>query len=124
MEGVVIGQRRDGAPEVVVLGFVPADERRIAFNLAFGTTLTVTGVAESVGSRAYSTGLYFASKARQILGEARRQRLEDFRRSVDPDRRFSPGKGIDPRLVARLIGIASPFTPLLRLMTNRLKPHR
>lgn len=122
MEGVVIARGRDGAPEVVVLGFVPADERRIAFNLAFGITLAVTGVAESVGGRAYSTGLYFASKAGQILGEARRQRLEDFRRSVDPDRRFNPGKVIDPRLVARLIGIAGPFTPLVRLMTNRLKP--
>jgi len=121
MEGVVIARGRDGAPEVVVLGFVPADERRLAFNLAFGITLAVTGVAESVGGRAYSTGLYFAAKAGQVLGDARKRRLEAFRQSVDPQHRFNPGKVVDPRLIARLIGIARPFTPLVRALTNRLE---
>ncbi|MGD2084290.1 MAG: heterodisulfide reductase-related iron-sulfur binding cluster, partial [Chromatiales bacterium] len=121
MEGVAIARGRDGAPEVVVLGFVPADERRFAFNIAFGITLAVTGVAEAVGGRAYSTGLYFTSKAEQVFGAARRRRLEEFRQSVDPRHRFNPGKVIDPRLIARLIGLAGPFTPLVRALTNRLE---
>lgn len=121
MEGVVIARGRGGKPEVVVLGFVPADQRRFAFNIAFGITLAVTAVAESVGGRAYATGLYFSSRADQVLGEARVRKLRELKRSVDPKRRFNPGKVIDRAPIARLIGLAAPFTPLIRIIANRLE---
>jgi len=57
-EGVIIRQGRNGKPEVVILGFIPADERKLSFNFVFALSLTVIGIAERHGGRAYSTGLY------------------------------------------------------------------
>ena len=67
-EGIVIRKSSGGQPEVVILGFIPADERKFGYNLLFGLTLTVFQVAK-YGGRPYSTGMYFAGKAKDILGE-------------------------------------------------------
>jgi FAD/FMN-containing dehydrogenase len=47
-EGVVIREGRNGQPEVVILGFIPSDERLFSYNLIFGLTLTVTKIAEKL----------------------------------------------------------------------------
>src|SRR4030042_268293 len=40
-EGVVIKKGRDGQPEVVILGFIPSDQRKFSYNFVFGLTLTI-----------------------------------------------------------------------------------
>ena len=41
-EGVVIRKSAGGIPEVVILGFIPADQRKFSFNFVFGLVLTIT----------------------------------------------------------------------------------
>jgi len=120
MEGVLVGKGRDGEPEVVLLGFIPADERRFTYNLAFGMSLVVMQTAESVGGRAYATGLYFSGKAKSVLGAPRTAALRAFKREVDPHGLLNAHKVVDGSPVAALIGLAARFVPVIRWMTNRL----
>ena len=62
-EGVVIRQGRNGKPEVVILGFIPSDQRKLSYTFVFGLSLSVMKIAEKHGGGAYSTGLYFGKKA-------------------------------------------------------------
>ncbi len=67
-EGVVIREGRGGEPEVVILGFIPSDQRTFRYNFVFSLVLTIMKIAEKHGGRPYATGLYFARKAKQVLG--------------------------------------------------------
>ena len=49
--------------EVTLLGFIPHDERKFGYNMAFGLALTVIKIAKKHGGRPYATGCYFASEA-------------------------------------------------------------
>ena len=49
--------------KVVLLGFIPHDERTFNFNLAFALSLSVIKIAKAHGGAAYSTGLYFRREA-------------------------------------------------------------
>ncbi|MEW5817884.1 MAG: FAD-binding oxidoreductase, partial [Spirochaetota bacterium] len=64
--------------EIVILGFIPHDERRFSYNLTFPLALTVTRFARQNGGRAYATGLYFANEAPSVLGRERLQELKGF----------------------------------------------
>ncbi len=68
-EGVVVRAGRNGQPEVVILGFIPSDQRKFSYNFVFGLALTIMKIAEKYGGRPYATGLYFSGKAEQILGK-------------------------------------------------------
>ena len=50
-------------PEVVILGFIPSDQRKFSYNFVFGLTLTILKTAERHGGRPYTTGVYFTKKA-------------------------------------------------------------
>ena len=63
MEGFATNRR-----ELVLLGFIPHDERKFNFNLAFGLSLSAMKIAQKYGGRNYTTGLYFTGFAEQILG--------------------------------------------------------
>ena len=78
-EGVIIKNGKAGKPEVVILGFIPADQRKFSYNLVFGLVLTILKIAERNGGRAYSTGLYFSSRKNQILGKDRVKRIKEFK---------------------------------------------
>ncbi|MGB2884681.1 MAG: FAD-binding oxidoreductase, partial [Dehalococcoidia bacterium] len=58
-EGVVIRESSNGQPEVVILGFIPSDQREFSYNFVFGLTMSIIKIAEKYGGRAYATGLYF-----------------------------------------------------------------
>ncbi len=117
-EGVVIRQGANGQPEVVILGFIPGDERKFNYHFVFSLSLTVIRIAQKHGGRAYSTGLYFASKAPQILGQDRLNRLKVFKRQVDPKSLFNPGKVIGAPLISGVLSLAEPFEPLARALGN------
>ena len=78
-EGVAVRQGRNGQPEVVILGFIPSDQRKFNYNFVFGLTLTIMKIAEKYGGRPYSTGLYFAGRADSVLGKDKVKRLKAFK---------------------------------------------
>jgi Fe-S oxidoreductase/FAD/FMN-containing dehydrogenase len=117
-EGVVIREGRNGQPEVVILGFIPSDERHFSYNLIFGLTLTVTKIAEKHGGRAFATGIYLGKKVDQILGEERVPRLKAFKTQMDPKSIMNPGKVITNGLLGTAISLAGIFEPLIRPLAN------
>jgi Fe-S oxidoreductase/FAD/FMN-containing dehydrogenase len=117
-EGVVIRSGANGRPEVVILGFIPSDERKMSYNFVFGLTLTVTRIAERHGGRAFATGIYLGEKAPMILGEERVKQIMAFKGEIDPKAIMNPGKVIARNLLGKLIGLAEFFEPLLRLVGN------
>ena len=121
-EGVVIRESSSGQPEVVILGFIPSDQRAFSYNFVFSLVLTIMKIAEKHGGRPYATGLYFARKAKEVLGEDRARRLRAFKAQVDPKRILNPRKVLGGGLVGRGLGFAGPFEPLIRPLGNRVIP--
>ena len=120
-EGVVIKNGADGKPEVVILGFIPADQRKFNYHFVFGLSLSVIKIAEQNGGRAYSTGLYFTKKAPTIFGEKRLDALKQFKQKIDPKGIMNPGKVYANTPVSLLIGLAGSFEPLIRVFGNNAK---
>jgi len=118
-EGIVIREGSGGHPEVVILGFIPSDERKFNYNFVFGLALTMFRIAERHGGRAYATGLYFTSRAEEILGEAKARLLRAFKAEIDPGNLFNPGKVIGKSAIASSISLARLFEPLIRPLGNR-----
>ena len=122
-EGIVIRESRNGQPEVVILGFIPSDQRKFNYNFVFGLTLTIFKIAEKYGGRSYSTGLYFAGRAPGILGPERLKQLKTFKAQVDPQNILNPGKVISNGMVSRLLELARVFEPIVRPLGNRVMLH-
>ncbi len=120
-EGVIIRNGSNGKPEVVILGFIPSDQRKISYNFIFALSLTVISIAESHGGRAYSTGLYFSKKVSKVLGDERVKRLRSFKSHIDPQGLMNPGKVIDSGLVGTFLEVAETFEPIARAFGNSVK---
>ena len=117
-EGVIIRETDGRPPEVVILGFIPSDQRKLSYNFVFTLALTVMKIAEKHGGRPYATGLYFAKKAAGILGAERATRMKSFKQQVDPRGILNPGKVLDGGLLGMAMGVADAFEPLLRPFGN------
>ena len=117
-EGVIIKNGPKGHPEVVILGFIPGDQRKLSYNFVFGLVMTIMKIARKHGGRPYSTGMYFAKKAKEILGKDRLSRLKKFKREVDPKGLLNPGKVLDNGLLGMVMTMASSFEPLIRPFGN------
>ena len=121
-EGIVIREGHNGQPEVVILGFIPSDQRKFNYNFVFSLSMSIMKIAEKHGGRAYATGLYFTRKAPTILGAERTKRLKAFKTQVDPKNILNPGKVIGGRPVSAFLSIAQAFEPLIRPFGNRVIP--
>ncbi|MBM3156295.1 MAG: FAD-binding oxidoreductase [Chloroflexi bacterium] len=121
-EGVIIRQSAGGKPEVVILGFIPSDQRRFSYNFVFGLALTIFKIAEKHGGRAYATGLYFSRRAPRILGKERVSKLKSYKAQVDPRGILNPGKVIGNGVMGIFMGLARTFEPLIRPFGNRVIP--
>ncbi|HZK66096.1 MAG TPA: FAD-binding and (Fe-S)-binding domain-containing protein, partial [Chloroflexota bacterium] len=120
-EGVVIREGAGGKPEVVILGFIPSDQRRFSYNFVFGLVLTVMKIAERHGGRPYSTGMYFTTKGKEVLGEDRLSRLKAFKRAVDPAGVMNPGKVLGGgNFLGTALGLAEWLEPLARPLGNQV----
>jgi len=119
-EGVVVREGRDGEPEVVILGFIPADQRKFAYNFVFGLVLTILKIAERHGGRAYGTGLYFAARADRILGRERARRLRAFKKEVDPAGVLNPMKVVGGGPAGAALALAGAMEPLIRPFGNHV----
>lgn len=119
-EGIVIREGRNGRPEAVILGFIPSDQRKFNYNLVFALTLTIFKIAEKHGGRPYSTGLYFAGRAPEVLGPERVKRLRAFKAQTDPQNILNPGKVVGGGTISRFIEFARVLEPLARPLGNRV----
>jgi Fe-S oxidoreductase/FAD/FMN-containing dehydrogenase len=119
-EGITIRESRNGQPEVVILGFIPSDQRKLSYNLVFPLALTIMRIAEEHGGRPYATGLYFTKKAAAVLGTERLRRMKSYREQVDPGHILNPGKVISIGLLGRFLSLARLLEPLLRPFGNRV----
>ncbi|MFC1941922.1 FAD-binding and (Fe-S)-binding domain-containing protein [Chloroflexota bacterium] len=119
-EGVIIRESLNGQPEVVILGFIPGDQRRFNYNFVFGLSLSIMKIAEKHGGRPYSTGLYFAKKAKSVLGKEIFTRLLDFKNKVDPKSIFNPGKVFNGGITGTAMSIAGAMEPAIRPLGNRV----
>jgi len=119
-EGVIIRESAGGKPEVVILGFIPSDQRKFNYNFVFGLSLTIMKIAEKHGGRAYATGLYFNKMADKVLGEDKVARLKAFKRKIDPRSLLNPGKVINGGLIGIFMSLARVFEPIIRPLGNRV----
>lgn len=117
-EAVVIRDGPADEPEVVILGFIPADQRKFAYNFVFSLALSVIRIAEKHGGRPYSTGMYFTHKAGKVLGVDRARRLRRFKAEVDPHGLMNPHKVIGNGLLGAAMRMADTFEPLIRPFGN------
>jgi len=119
-EGVIIRRGEHFDPEVVILGFIPSDERKLTYHLVFGLVLTIMSIAAKHGGRPYATGLYFSPKADEILGRERAGKIRAFKQKVDPFNLFNPGKVTGGGLVGTFLDLAGVFEPLIRPFGNHV----
>lgn len=122
-EGVVIRNGAGGQPEVVILGFIPSDQRKFGYNFVFGLVMTIMKIAEKHGGRPYATGMYFSAKASRILGEERVKRLKAFKGVADPRGIMNPGKVTAPGLLGTALSLAEKVEPLVRPLGNSVMTH-
>jgi Fe-S oxidoreductase/FAD/FMN-containing dehydrogenase len=121
-EGVIIRQGARGEPEAVILGFIPADQRKFSYNFVFGLALTIMKIAQRHGGRPYATGLYFARKAQEVLGKERVNRLRAFKAQIDAQDVLNPGKVIGSQPISVALSLANALEPLIRPLGNRVIP--
>ncbi len=119
-EGVVVRKGADGKPEVVILGFIPGDKRRFNYNFVFSLVITIIKIAEHYGGRPYAAGIYFASKAQEILGSERINRLKAHKSRLDPWGIMNPGKVFSGGLVDAAVRLGSVLEPLVRPFGNQV----
>ena len=108
--------------KVVLLGFIPHDERSFGFNMAFALALSVIKIAKAHGGAAYSTGLYFRNEADSVMGAQRVKALKAFKHEVDPSDVMNPGKVVGSGLINTIMGLATTFEPIIRPIANAAKP--
>ncbi len=109
--------------QVVLLGFIPHDERSFNFNLAFALSLSVIKIAKAHGGAAYSTGLYFRREVETVLGKERVAKLRAFKAEVDPKGILNPGKVYGSGgMLDFIMGSAGTFEGVIRPIANAARP--
>jgi len=84
--------------KMAILGFMLSDERKAGFPMAYANSLTVIEMGEKLGGRVFTLGLYFADKAKNVLGEDLVNQVWEFKQKTDPDGILNPGKVIPSSL--------------------------
>ncbi|MBA4370456.1 MAG: Fe-S oxidoreductase, partial [Coriobacteriaceae bacterium] len=107
--------------QVVLLGFIPHDQRTFAFNAAFALSLSVIAIAKRHGGAAYSTGLYFRREAAGVLGADKVRALTEFKAKSDPRGFMNPNKVLGTGMIDVLMGTAAAMEPLVRPIANAAK---
>lgn len=108
--------------DIVLLGFIPHDERTFAFNLAFALSLTVIKTAKKYGGKAFSTGLYFKGENESVLGKEKLRKLSSFKHRTDKHNIMNPKKVLGKDFTSALMNFAQAIEPVIRPFANAAKP--
>ena len=119
-EGIVVRSGGSQQPEVVVMGLIPSDQRKFRYNFIFALALTIMKIAEKYGGRPYSTGLYYAGKAEQVIGKERVGLLKAFKREMDPRGIMNPGKVAGNGVLGTVMNLADACEAVIRPLGNRV----
>jgi Fe-S oxidoreductase/FAD/FMN-containing dehydrogenase len=119
-EGIVVKSGLSGQPEAIVMGLIPSDQRRFRYNFIFALAVTIMKIAKKYGGRPYTTGLYYASQAAEVLGSERISRLKAFKKEVDPQGILNPGKVVAKGALGTAMNLANTFEPIIRPLGNRV----
>ena len=119
-EGIVVRSGGNQQPEVVVMGLIPSDQRKFRYNFIFALALTIMKIAEKYGGRPYSTGLYYAGKAEQVIGKERVGLLKAFKREMDPRGIMNPGKVAGNGVLGTVMNLADACEAVIRPLGNRV----
>lgn len=77
---------------LTILGFILSDERKFSFTTTFTSSISVIKIAEGLGGKVYSTGLYFTYKSPDVLGQDTFDKIVQLKKDTDPDNLLNPGK--------------------------------
>ncbi len=121
-EGIIVKDGKDGKPEVVLLGFIPSDQRKFSYNFIFALSMSIIRLAKKFGGRPYTTGMFFSKEAKSLLGEARLRKLKSYKKEIDPKGIMNPKKVIKNGLIGFVMGFAEFFEPLIRPFGNMAAP--
>jgi len=119
VEGMLVG----GAdPQIILLGFIPHDQRKFGFNLAYGLSLSMLKAARKFGGHAYATGLYFRGEADDVYEPDHLSAINARKLKSDPLNLLNPGKVAGGGFLSFAMKIALVFEPLVRFFGNMAKP--
>ena len=105
--------------EVLLLGFIPHDERTLGYTFGYGFALSAIRIAEKHGGRACSTGATSAAAPCRCSGRDKVEALKQAKQQNDPDGILNPGKvifGNGP--IGTAIRLAAAAEPLVRTFAN------
>lgn len=112
LEGIMISDH-----EALMMVFMPHDERKFAFNMAFPLALSILKIAKEYGGRVYASGLYFSKEALSVYG-SRYNDILAFKHDTDPGGVMNPDKLTGKALLGTGIGLASALDPVIRPIGN------
>ncbi|ADG82086.1 FAD-binding and (Fe-S)-binding domain-containing protein [Thermincola potens] len=119
LEGISIEGSLVKKDSVTLLAFLTGDERTAAYNIGFAKSLVMMEIAKAHGGRTYSTGLYFTDEAEEALGKDVFEKMSAYKKAVDPDNIFNPGKVLsstgNPVLLRTAMKAARATEPLLNI---------
>jgi len=92
LEGISIEGSMVNKDGITLLAFLTGDERTAAYNVGFAKSLVMMDIAKKHGGRAYSVGLYFTDEAEEALGSEVLEKITAYKKKMDPDNIFNPGK--------------------------------
>ncbi|MBI5789044.1 MAG: FAD-binding oxidoreductase [Candidatus Schekmanbacteria bacterium] len=119
IEGVIL-REKTGLFQAVLLGFILHDERKVSYNLVYSLSLSFIKLAEKIGGRPCSIGIYFKYQAAKILGESRLQRIIGHKQQTDPHNILNPGKIIGQDMLYYLMTLTWKAEPIVRWLANRV----
>ncbi|NOY10902.1 MAG: FAD-binding oxidoreductase [Archaeoglobi archaeon] len=93
--------------ECSVLSFLPQDERRFSYALAWRLSMKALKLAKRLGGRSYSSGLYLSKESRRLLENY--EELLRFKREIDPHNLLNPGKVFPSGIIPWLMRVAEVF---------------
>lgn len=80
--------------KIAILGFMLSDERKLGFPLAYASSLSVMELGEKLGGSVFTLGLYFADKAKNLLGQDTLDKVWQYKQKIDAKAIMNPGKVI------------------------------
>lgn len=121
IEGILLkGKAKDA--QAILLGFIPHDQRKLLYSLAYSLSLSFVKFASSIGGRPCGTGIYFRGRAPQILGADRVRALLKYKKEIDPNQILNPDKVIGTDALDALMTTSWELDALTRTKTKILGP--